>query len=204
MLEKNQYPVKSLTEAVASRRATHDADTQWWVHDDNVDELVEDTTKVARTKKKKRRWLSLDTGEKTTDEQWVKKSLPTPEHRVKLNSSVDTETEGNTDPETWRVGVAKVLYIVSVIGFAIGVISMATSVIISQIVQGGFYVSLSTPLWWAIVGVCLVVWLLVWLIIRPGKHFKNRYAWRYVFGSFIVTLLLLVCVGGLFIVASNP
>ena len=162
---------------------THPSDVEWF--DKANPDPQEETSTTGR--KAKRRWFSLDAGEKAepnNEKHWLDKSLLTEKEKTKFNAYYD---ENNTDEETAKINPK--LYAISVTGIGLASLAMLLTMFSSLVVQGGWHISTNAPAWlWIVAPVAFIaLWASTWYIItadHPGRH-----KWA-PFGSLLITIAL--------------
>lgn len=162
---------------------THPNDVDWF--DKANPNPQEETTPTGQ--KTKRRWFSLDTGEKAepnNEKHWLDKSLLTEKEKTKFNAYYDPQ---NADEDTQKTNPK--LYAISVTAIGLASLAMLLTMFSSLVIQGGWHISGNAPAWlWVLAPVAFIsLWVSTWYIItadHPGRH-----KWA-PFGSFLITIAL--------------
>lgn len=152
-----------------------------------------------RSRRKKRVWRSLESGEVMSDDAWLEKSRVTPEQKRRFNEAArGYEHESHAGTEVTRTRRARRRFVSSVIMVTVGSLGMLAVSLLVNAAYGGFTVDWSPAM---IIAMCLVLVIavpLTWLFITSGHKKTNAMSW--VGSIFIVlTVALAVWSGSLFV-----
>lgn len=145
-----------------------------------------------RSRRKKRVWRSLDSGEVSNNDMWLEKSRVTPEQKRRFNEAArGHEHESQVGTEVTRTRRAKRRFASSVIMVSIGSLGMLAVSLLVNAAYGGFTVDWSPAM---IIAMCLALVIavpLTWFFITAGHKKTGAMAWV---GSIFIVLTVALAI----------
>lgn len=169
------YVTRSLTESALQSRPATDADADWagvTVDGQAHEEQARQTRRLFRPTT----WFNSDTGKADKDSSWVAKSAPSADDRRRANAHVGEET--NSRSNGW--------YILAVVMFAVGVVSMVGNIALVDQLKGGLFIDWTPSRMIVFVVTLFAVWGLTWFGLTYNYPHRRK-GWSIV-GSFLVTM----------------